>query len=99
MTEHMLPFLTAGLVVAESDTEGRACYTPVDTDAIPEAVEVNVEAEQVFDDHYLRAFADERATLETCEPRDSHEITIPKPATGWGWECHYPQEEVSNEEI
>lgn len=92
--EMILPLLTCGIVTASSDTEGRACYTPVE--GIPEPVEVvvNVVADDAFDSLYLKAFADERAMLERVEPRDPHEVHIPLPATGWGWPCYFPEDEA-----
>lgn len=92
-TELILPLLTCGIVRADSDTQGRACYTPVD--GIPEPIEiaVSVTADDAFDEFYIAAFNNERAVLEACEPRDPHEICIPLPATGWGWKCHFPEEE------
>ncbi|HBJ33274.1 MAG TPA: hypothetical protein DDZ51_00635 [Planctomycetaceae bacterium] len=99
MTENMLPLLTAGLVECHSDTQGRACYShKVGSVPDPEAVELQVSPDPDFDDHYIAAFDDARASLEACEPRDPHEVYIPLPATGWGWSSP-ANEEVSNEEI
>jgi hypothetical protein len=96
MTEHLLPFLTSGMVRQDSDTEGRACYTPVDGAAEPEMIAVNVAADDAFDTAYVKAFNAERQTLESCEPRDPHEIYIPLPASGWGWPIHF--EEANHEQ-
>jgi hypothetical protein len=92
LTEHLLPFLTAGLVEATSDTQGRAAYTPVDGSPVVESIAVAVDADPTFDDAYATAFNAERAALSTVEPRDPSAITIPLPATGWGWPCHFPEE-------
>jgi hypothetical protein len=53
---------------------------------------VSVTADPEADELYVSTFNNERAVLETLEPRDAHEVYIPLPATGWGWECHFPQE-------
>lgn len=91
-TEMILPLLTCGIVTANSDTQGRACYTPVDDVPEPPEIVVSVAADPDADELYISTFNNERAVLETLEPRDPHEVYIPLPATGWGWECHFPQE-------
>jgi len=91
-TEMILPLLTCGIVAANSDTQGRAVYAPVDDVPEPPEIVVNVESDPVFDELYLKASADERNMLEVCEARDPHEVYIPLPATGWGWPCFFPQE-------
>jgi hypothetical protein len=94
-TELMLPLVSIGIVTCHSDTEGRACYTHhIETVPEPIPVAVDVQSDHDFDDHYVRVFDAERALLEKVEPRDPHEVYIPLPATGWGWECHYPQDET-----
>mgnify|MGYP003645353673 CR=1 FL=1 len=97
-TETILPCITAGLVTADSDTQGRACYTPVDGIPEPPEITVSVAADDALDELYLSSFHNERQTLENVEPRDPHEICIPLPASGWGWECYF-KEKTSNEEI
>lgn len=94
LTDEMLPLLTAGCVVADSDTEGRACYTPTDVPP-PERIAVDVAAVDQYDQIYLTAFKSERVALKKTEPRDSSAIVIPLPATGWGWPIHF--EEARNE--
>jgi hypothetical protein len=88
LTELVLPLLVAGCVRCDSDTRGVACYT-VTSVAIPELVTVDgIDSSMDFDDAYIIAFNAERSVLEQVEPRDPHEIVIPFPATGWGWESH-----------
>lgn len=89
-TEMMLPLLTAGVVEANSDTQGRAVYTPKPIDA-PEAITVDITADPDFDDACVEAFNSERQVLATVEPRDPHEVYIPLPATGWGWPIHFEE--------
>lgn len=89
LTETVLPCLTCGLIRCHSDSEGRACYSTVDAVPLPEKIVVDVQAEDWADDEYLRAFDRERRTLEAVEPRDSSELYIPFPATGWG--KHYDE--------
>ena len=91
-TEMILPLLTCGIVAANSDTQGRACYTPIDDIPEPPEIVVSVAADPDADELYLSTFNNERAVLETLEPRDPHEVFVPLPATGWGWECHFPKE-------
>jgi len=91
LTEHMLPFLTSGMVRQDSDTQGRAAYTPIAGITPPETITVDVESHPDFDDHYVKAFDAERQALESCEPRDGHELVIPLPATGWGWPCYFEE--------
>jgi hypothetical protein len=91
-TEMILPLLTCGIVAANSDTQGRACYTPVDDVPEPPEIVVSVAADPDADELYLSTFSNERAVLETLEPRDPHAVYVPMPATGWGWECHFPKE-------
>lgn len=91
-TEMILPLLTCGIVAANSDTQGRACYTPVDDVPEPPEIVVTVAADPEADELYISTFNNERAVLETLEPRDPHEVFVPLPATGWGWVCHFPQE-------
>jgi len=90
MTEMILPCLTAGLVQANSDTEGRACFTPIDGVPEPPEITVNVVADESMDALYLKSFASELSVLKSMEPRDPHEVYIPLPATGWGWPCFFP---------
>jgi hypothetical protein len=92
--ELALPLLTSGLAVASSDTEGRIAYTPTDVPE-PEEPVVNVESDPMFDDLYLKSFADERNMLEVCEARDPHSVFVPMPSTGWGWPCFFPQESAT----
>jgi hypothetical protein len=92
LTEMILPCLTCGLVTASSDTQGRACYTPVDGVPEPPHISVDVASDDAYDEAYVDAFEDERRVLESCEARDPSEIIVPLPATGWGWECHFPKE-------
>jgi hypothetical protein len=91
-TEMILPLLTCGIVAANSDTQGRACYTPVDEVPEPPEIVVSIAADPDADELYISTFNNERAVLETLEPRDPHEVFVPLPATGWGWQCHFPQE-------
>jgi len=95
MTDRVLPFLTAGMVDALSDTQGRTCYRPIHFN-FPAQVNVDIAADDEADDLYLQAFDAERTILENCEPRDIHEIHIPLPASGWG--SHFEQES-NNETI
>ncbi len=90
--ELILPCLTCGIVAASSDTQGRACYTPIEDIAEPEAITVDVTPVDEMDSLYLRTFNNERTVLETLEARDPHEVYIPLPATGWGWPCHFSEE-------
>ena len=92
-TEMILPLLTSGIVKADSDTQGRACYTPVAGIEEPPEITVDVKADDYFDTRYLKAFENERQTLENVEPRDPHEICIPLPASGWGWGCYFQKGE------
>ena len=92
-TEMILPCITSGLVTADSDTQGRACYTPVDGIEEPPEITVDVKADDYFDTRYLKAFENERQTLENVEPRNPHEICIPLPASGWGWGCYFQKGE------
>ena len=92
-TEMILPCITAGLVTADSDTQGRACYTPVDGIEEPPEITVDVKADDALDELYLSSFHNERTVLENVEPRDPHEICIPLPASGWGWGCYFQKGE------
>ncbi len=94
-TEWILPLLTCGIVAANSDTQGRACYTPVDDVPEPPEIVVSVAADPDADELYLSTFSNERAVLETLEARDPHAVFIPLPATGWGWPCFFPQESAT----
>ncbi len=94
--EMILPLLTCGIVAANSDTQGRACYTPVDGIAEPPEITAAVANDAAFEELYLTSFHDERTMLETLEPRDPHEIHIPLPASGWGWPCYF--ERTTDEE-
>ena len=89
----ILPLLTSGIVKADSDTQGRACYTPVDGIEEPPEITVSVAADDALDELYLSSFHNERQTLENVEPRDQHEICIPLPASGWGWGCYFQKGE------
>ena len=82
LTEMVLPLLTAGVVRCDSDTIGRVAYTPTEV-SLPSLVAVAVESHWDFDDAYCQSFNAERKHLETVEPRDSDEVYIPLPATGW----------------
>jgi len=90
LTEMVLPCLTAGLVQANSDTQGRVCFTPVDGIDEPHEIQVDMKSDEVMDALYLKSFASELAVLSSMEPRDPHEVYIPLPATGWGWPCFFP---------
>ena len=92
-TEMILPLLTSGIVKADSDTQGRACYTPVAGIEEPPEITVSVAADDALDELYLSSFHNERQTLENVEPRDPHEICIPLPASGWGWGCYFQKGE------
>lgn len=94
-TEMILPLLTSGLVTCHSDTQGRACYTPVD--GIPEPEDITVDGQPVdeLDALYIRTFDNERAVLEMAEPRSPDECYVPLPATGWGWPCYFPEEQAT----
>ncbi len=85
MTEMVLPLLTAGIVSCGSETRGRACYRLV-TEDMPETPTVDVACDPDFDHLYIMAFDGERLVLESTEPRDPHEIWIPLPETGWGFD-------------
>lgn len=91
--EPMLPLLAAGLVVADSDTVGRALFTLVDGVELPEAVAVDVQPEDGFDEIYLVAFNNERAVLAAAEPRDPSEIYLPIGASS-----HWPAPGVTTDE-
>ncbi len=90
-TEMILPLLTSGIVQANSDTQGRIAYTPTDVTE-PTEIVVSIAADPEADELYLSNFNNERAVLETLEPRDPHEVYIPLPSTGWGWPCYFPEE-------
>jgi len=94
-TEMILPLLTCGIVAASSDTQGRACYTPVDDVPEPPEIVVSVAADPDADELYLSTFSNERAVLETLEARDPHAVFVPLPATGWGWPCYFPDESAT----
>jgi hypothetical protein len=83
LTERILPCIVAGLVRVEPDTVGRIVFIPVDDVPEPERIDVDVQADETFLPIYLKAWDNERATLERCEPRDTDEIFVPNPA-------HYP---------
>lgn len=89
LTDMILPLLTCGVVKADTDTQGRAAYTPTDTPEPTEA-EVSVSVDPEADAIYLAAYQSERTVLATATPRDGSEICIPLPATGWGWPCYFP---------
>lgn len=84
--ERMLPLLTSGVVRADSDTIGRVLFTLTGSE-LPEAIVVNVQAEEVFDSVYIQAFDGERNALENTEPRDPSEIYIPMSASLY-WPKH-----------
>ena len=84
ITESIMPAITSGIVRATSDSEGRICFSIVAGAGIPENVTVDVQAEDWADDLYVKTFDRERRTLESAEPRDSSELYIPLPASGWG---------------
>ena len=83
-TESIMPAITAGVVHCHSDSQGRACFSIVKDEKIPENVVVDVPCEDWADDLYVKTFDRERRTLESAEPRDSSELYIPLPASGWG---------------
>jgi len=95
LTEMVLPCLTAGLVQADSDTQGRVCFTPVDGIDEPHEIQVDMKSDEVMDALYLKSFASELAVLSSMEPRDPHEVYIPLPATGWGWPCFFPKDDAT----
>lgn len=90
LTEIVLPFLACGVVKADNDAQGRVAYTPTDV-AFPSEPQVEIEAEDCFDECYVNAFDSERHVLQIARPRDESEIVIPLPATGWGWPCYFPE--------
>ncbi len=92
LTDRILPALTAGVVRATSDTVGRIAYSIVAESPIPEQASVTLQAEPWASDAYLAMFNAERASLEQCEPRNTLEVWIPLPATGWGEHYEEPKQ-------
>ena len=84
LTERIMPAITAGVVLATSCTVGRIAFSIVAEAKIPEQVSSDLQAEEWASDLYLSAFNAERRSLESCEARNSLEVFIPLPATGWG---------------
>lgn len=75
--EPVLPLLTSGAVVANSDTQGRVVLSSK-TSTLPKAVKFDVEPLEDGDALYLAAFENERATLAKLS--GGCDIYIPMPA-------------------
>lgn len=91
-TELMLPLLTAGCVVADSDTCGRVLYSLTGT-GLPEAPPVDIDPSSELDELYIQSFNNERAYLATVEPRDPAECYVPVSAS-----LYWPPTEISRDE-
>jgi hypothetical protein len=78
LTEAMLPILCAGLATSNSDVPGRVYYRPTGLE-VPSMLEADETANRSDEQEetYIRAFNDERTTLEASIPDDPTEILIP----------------------
>jgi hypothetical protein len=80
-TELCLPLLTSGVVESSSDNVGRVGYRRTERELPEDPPEIDVAVDESMDSIYVKAFNEERKSLQQCEPIDNNEVFIPLSAS------------------